>query len=242
MPSTGWSGYDYSVTPHLDKDYLNGVSTFDLVLVTKHILGVQPLNSPYKLIAADINNSRTVTTLDLIQLRKLILGIDARYANNTSWRFVDASFKFANPANPWQAQFPEVANINDLSGEVNANFIAVKVGDVNGNALANSLVRTAGSFSLNADDVQMKAGNEYRIAFTGDLSQIEGYQFTMGFDRNLVELADIEYSVAKAENFGVFAKEGMITASWNEAQGAGQRAQGETLFTLVVKAKRMCQA
>ncbi|MBK8877098.1 MAG: hypothetical protein IPN74_00620 [Haliscomenobacter sp.] len=39
-------GYDYSVTPHLDKDYLNGVSTFDLVLITKHIRGVQPLNSP----------------------------------------------------------------------------------------------------------------------------------------------------------------------------------------------------
>ncbi|MBK8877099.1 MAG: T9SS type A sorting domain-containing protein [Haliscomenobacter sp.] len=127
--------------------------------------------------------------------------------------------------------------MNDLQADVKADFIAVKVGDVNGNALANSLVRTAGSFSLNADDVQMKAGNEYRIAFTGDLSQIEGYQFTMGFDRNLVELADIEYSVAKAENFGVFAKEGMITASWNEAQGAGHRAQGETLFTLVVKAK-----
>ncbi|MBV6427189.1 MAG: hypothetical protein KIPDCIKN_01704 [Haliscomenobacter sp.] len=230
-------GYDYSVTPHLDKDYLNGVSTFDLVLITKHILGVQPLNTPYKLIAADINNSKTVTTLDLIQLRKLILGIDAKYANNTSWRFVDGSFKFANPANPWQTQFPEVVNINDLSGEVNANFIAVKVGDVNGNALANSLARTAGSFSLRTDDVQMKAGNEYRIAFTGDLSAIEGYQFTLGFDRNAVELADVEYGVAKAENFGIFAKEGLITASWNEAQGAGRTSQGETLFTLVVKAK-----
>ncbi len=230
-------GYDYSVTPHLDKDYLNGVSTFDLVLITKHILGVQPLNTAYKLIAADINNSKTVTTLDLIQLRKLILGIDAKYANNTSWRFVDASYKFPNAANPWQAQFPEVANINDLAGNVTANFVAVKIGDVNGNALANSVVRTSGAFGLNVEDQKMKAGNEYRVAFSGDLSQIEGYQFTLGFDRNAVELVNVEQGLAKEDNFGIFAKDGLITTSWNEAQGTGLRAQGETLFTLVLKAK-----
>ncbi|MFQ5445455.1 MAG: hypothetical protein ACE5FF_00840 [Saprospiraceae bacterium] len=32
-----------------------GVTTYDLVLITKHILGVQPLGSPYKIIAADAN-------------------------------------------------------------------------------------------------------------------------------------------------------------------------------------------
>ena len=40
-------GYDYTVTPQLDKHYLNGTSTFDIILITKHILGVQPLNSAY---------------------------------------------------------------------------------------------------------------------------------------------------------------------------------------------------
>ncbi|MBK8652590.1 MAG: T9SS type A sorting domain-containing protein [Haliscomenobacter sp.] len=234
-------GYDYSVTPHLDKNPLNGVSTFDLVLITKHILGVQPLNSPYKLIAADVNNSRSVTTLDLIQLRKLILGIDTKYANNTSWRFVDRSFKFADPSNPWKTQFPEVANLNDLAADAKADFVAVKVGDVNGNAVANSIVRTAGTFELKAEDQQLKAGNEYRIAFTGDVSPIEGYQFTLGLDPNKVELVDIEYGVSKAENFGVFAKEGMVTASWNALLGvlppAPSKGGQEELFTLVVKAK-----
>ncbi|MBK8043924.1 MAG: hypothetical protein IPK21_15455 [Haliscomenobacter sp.] len=50
-------------------------------------------------------------------------------------------------------------------------------------------------------------------------------------------MADIEYGAAGAEHFGVFAKEGLITASWDEAQGARRKAQGDTLFTLVVKAK-----
>nr|WP_290931855.1 hypothetical protein [Haliscomenobacter sp.] len=34
-------GGDFTVTPQLDKNHLNGVSTFDLVLIQKHILGVQ---------------------------------------------------------------------------------------------------------------------------------------------------------------------------------------------------------
>ena len=59
--------YDYTITPQLNADYLNGVSTFDLVLISKHILGVQPLDTPYKMIAADVNNSKSITTLDLIQ-------------------------------------------------------------------------------------------------------------------------------------------------------------------------------
>lgn len=223
-------GYDYTVTPQLDKNYLNGVSTFDLVLITKHILGVQPLNSAYKLIAADVNNSKSVTTLDLIQLRKLVLNIDTKFANNTSWRFVDASFRFPNAANPWATQFPEVANLNDLAVDARANFIAVKVGDVNGNAVASASARTAGTFNLNVEDQELKAGNEYRVAISGELSSIEGMQFTMNYNNKMVELVNIEYGVAKEEHFGVFTKEGVITASWN-----GNASNG-VIATLVFRA------
>ncbi|MCB0684324.1 MAG: hypothetical protein KDC32_25950, partial [Saprospiraceae bacterium] len=45
-------GQDYTVAPFLDEDADNGVSTYDLVLISRHILGVELLNSPYKLIAA----------------------------------------------------------------------------------------------------------------------------------------------------------------------------------------------
>jgi hypothetical protein len=69
------AGGDYTVTPVLDANYLNGVSTFDLVLIQRHILGVQLLDSPYKMIAADANNSQTITTSDIIMLRRLILSI-----------------------------------------------------------------------------------------------------------------------------------------------------------------------
>ena len=36
-------GGDYALTADKNNDYLNGVSTLDLVLIQKHILGLTPL-------------------------------------------------------------------------------------------------------------------------------------------------------------------------------------------------------
>src|SRR5690606_16217771 len=58
------AGGDYTVAPMLDENPGNGVTTYDLVLISRHILGIQTLNSPYKVIAADANKSNSVTTLD----------------------------------------------------------------------------------------------------------------------------------------------------------------------------------
>jgi hypothetical protein len=233
-------GGDFTVTPQLDKNHLNGVSTFDLVLIQKHILGVVALNSPYKMIAADVNNSKSITTLDLIALRKLILNIDQTFQNNTSWRFVDATYKFPNASNPWAAAFPEVVSINDMATNTTANFVAIKVGDVNASATVSSAtaaeVRTAGTLEINAAEAALKAGQEYSVEFSAaDLKHVQGYQFALNLDKRKVELVDIVYGVAKAENFGLFASEGIITTSWN-----GEAKQG-ALFTLVLRAKADAQ-
>jgi len=229
-------GNDYTLRPRLDEQPLNGVSTFDLVLISKHILSVQQLDSPYKLIAADVNRSGKITTLDIIQLRRLILSIDTEFSNNTSWRFIPADHQFANPNDPWAEGFPEVRNYSDLVGQLQSqNFIALKIGDVNGNAVANALMAedrdVAGTFEINVDDQQMIAGNEYKVSFTAaDLANVAGYQFTLNYDRAAAELMNIEYGVASKEHFGIFPNEGVITTSWNG------EASDEVLFTLVFRA------
>lgn len=130
---TGLSeGADYTLFPEKDIDPLNGVTTYDMVLITRHILGTQFLDSPYKIIAADINRSNSVSTLDLVELRKLILFQIPGFPNNTSWRFVDAAYIFPDPVHPFDYPFPEVIDFNDLvAGLPPPAFIAIKVGDVN---------------------------------------------------------------------------------------------------------------
>jgi hypothetical protein len=180
--------------------------------------------------------------LDLIALRKLILNIDQTFLNNTSWRFVDAAYQFPNASNPWAAAFPEVVSVNDLAANTTANFVAIKIGDVNASATVSSAtaaeVRTAGTLDINAADAALKAGQEYSVEFNAaDLKNVQGYQFALNLDKRKVELVDIVYGVAKAENFGVFASEGIITTSWNQAGLAKQGA----LFTLVLRAKADAQ-
>jgi hypothetical protein len=227
---------DVSIYPVKDVGHLNGVSTFDLVLISKHILGVQLLDSPWKILAADANNTESVSTLDLIVLRKVILGIDQSFTNNTSWRFFDANQTFSNPSNPWADELVEIVSINDIIGEVTVDFDAIKVGDVNGSAKANEFSsldeRSRGSFAFNVEDVNMVAGNTYNVEFTAaDIATIEGYQgtFTLG---ESIEMVDITYGAAKEGNFGTtFLQEGLLTTSWNDEASAD-----DVLFTLVVRA------
>ncbi|MBX2891105.1 MAG: hypothetical protein KF734_09285 [Saprospiraceae bacterium] len=110
------------------------MTTFDLVLISRHILGLEPLDSPYKMIAADANKSNSITTFDVVELRKLILGIYNELPQAPSWRFVDKAFVFPSPANPFSIQFPETISIPPSSEQ---DFYGIKVGDVNGTALPN---------------------------------------------------------------------------------------------------------
>jgi hypothetical protein len=237
-------GQDYSVVPQRDDDADNGVSTFDLVLITKHILGVQLLDSPYKIIAADANHSNTVTTLDVVTLRKLILHIEERFTKTTSWRFVRKDFQFPNPANPWQTTFPEVYNVNNLAAdEVNANFIAIKTGDVNASAKPNSLLgidqRTfAGKAELQFEDRVVRKGELVTILFTtGKNESLAGCQFTLDFAKSKLELADAESGVwSIRENLGLtLLTDGAITLSWDNPNQQ-TLLHGQTLFSLRFRA------
>nr|WP_290941081.1 T9SS type A sorting domain-containing protein [Haliscomenobacter sp.] len=240
-------GSDFTVAAQMDKDHLNGVSTFDLVILQKHILGVQSINNPYRLIAADVNNSKSISTLDMIQIRKLILNLDDRFKNVASWRFVDATYKFTDQTNPWAETFPEVVNVNDLAGKVQANFIAIKMGDVNGSAsvssAATSEVRGAKAMILQTDEQALKTGQTYAVAIRAkDLHNIQGYQFTLQVDPALATIDNIEYNgVMKAEHFGFFPLSGQITTSFVRAPLAGATnttlVGDDVLFTIHLKAE-----
>ncbi len=238
---------NYTVTPVKDINYLNGVTTFDLVLISKHILNIQLLDSPYKIIAADANRSNSVTTFDLVKLRRLILSIDTELAENTSWRFVDMDFAFPNAANPFQTTFPEVISLNDLSSnEVAADFIGVKVGDVNGSAIPNSLLGAEdrnfnGTLVFDVNDVKMTAGQSYTVAFdANDFNNMLGYQFTLNFNTKALDFVSVDaanLAQLSADNFGLARlAEGVITSSWNDVK-ANSVKNGETLFTVTFEAK-----
>lgn len=235
-------GGDYSLIPLLDEDPRNGVSTFDLILIRKHILGMSLLNSPYKLIAADVNNSGTITVLDMIQLQRLILGYTTEFRENRSWRFVDAGHVFTNPQNPWSSGFPEVVNINNLGGQISgADFVAIKIGDVNHTmrlpGLADAQVRSLPrQIGFPVIDRLLQPGEVYEFGLYLPDEPLEGYQFTLEYDPQEVTIEKVVHGLAGPEQFGYFPEEGLLTTHWYRTEVVDQDQQ--RLFTLRLRARK----
>lgn len=234
------------LTPSNDNNHINGVSTFDLVLISKHILGVAPLTSPYKMIAADANKSGSITTFDIVELRKLILGIYTKLPTNKSWRFIPKDYSFQNPSNPFAYAFPETkeyANVDPAMSIQNADFVAIKVGDLNGNAVANSKPASRPVTSI-AWEIQSASAKGHTllvpIRYTG-AEMLEAIQLGLRFDTDKLKLKGTvigEVPGFLPENFNLAeADKGIIKANWVLWADALQIKPGQVLFYLNFEVK-----
>ncbi len=235
-------GGTYKVMPKKDINPMNGVSTLDLLLIQKHILGIQLLNSPYKMIAADVNKSNDISSVDLLELRKLILGVYDSFQGNESWRFVPSAFKFRNNANPFDGGFPESHDLAPFNAGVTANFVGIKVGDVNGSVTPNQLM---GSESRSLDkevilttpEVNFNAHQMITVpVFADQITNIVGYQFTLSFDSRSLQFVNVESQLKgmSEANFGTNKSgDGFITTSFASVQSLNT---DKPLFTLHLRA------
>lgn len=240
-------GGDYSITPEKDDDLLNGVTTYDMALISKHVLNVKKLDSPYKMIAADVNNSGAITTMDLVHLRKAILHINDFFPDNRSWRFIENEYEFPDSDNPFFETIPEVINYNNLTqNAIENDFIGIKIGDVNGSANPSSAQslddrNSFDPFYLKTNDQLLEKGKDVVIDFYPEkMESLEGFQFTLQFDPNKVTFIDIlETDLMNRSNFGLTKlEEGVILVSWNQSNiKLYESDKKEPLFGLILKSK-----
>ena len=220
---------DYKVSGTKTDDYLNGVSTLDLVLIQRHILGQEQLDSPYKMIAADVNGDREISSLDLIELRKLILGIYDELPSNASWKVVNADDALTT-ANPWS--YEESITIQDLKEDMSGeDFVGVKVGDVNASAAANAASdrdnTSKAVIELGYEDAAVEAGQVVTVELNTERSDVKGYQFTM--NTSGLELIEANGQNVTSSNVAVHGDK--ITVSTH-----GQESMGGNLMSLTFKA------
>lgn len=235
---------NYTIKPERTDDPLNGVSTQDIVLIQKHILGKAVISSPYRLIAADVNNSGGISGADIAEIRKLILGIIPNFTKVNSWTFVPDNYKFADPAQPFGAPRVKDVHFNQttVSENITASFMAIKMGDVSLDAAASGVAaktRTNGILNLEIDEQQLIAGESYQVAFkSSDFANIAGYQFTLKFDQQALSFNGIDKGVLNIDesNFGLMRlNDGMITTSWNSNKGESFGKE-DNLFVIKFKA------
>ncbi|MEM9820946.1 MAG: HYR domain-containing protein [Bacteroidota bacterium] len=243
-------GGNYTLTPSKDVNPDNGVNTFDLIVISRHVLGMQLLPSPYKIIASDVNESVNTTSFDLVEIRKLLLNIDTAFAGVDAWTFVDANYVFVNPSFPLGENYPTSIQVNDLTGDLlDLDFVGVKTGDVNNSNNPSNLMggdtRNTGVVKyLESDELGLEKGKSYQIPFRGgDLAGILGLQFSLQWDTGKVDFKQLrvtDYGQQlgwAANHFGYsHLEEGHLTASWVK-RGEEPNVQ-EPLFYLEVTCRQ----
>jgi hypothetical protein len=121
------AGLEIGVTASLEPR--TRVTLLDLLSLQKHILGIEPFTNALQEYAADVNGSAGISAVDLIQMRKIILGL------LTEWPDKEAITFFVRTGDEPPAvgsALSEQFTVPWVSGmqNITVNFWAVKTGDV----------------------------------------------------------------------------------------------------------------
>jgi len=231
-------GFDYILNCDKNVGWLNGVSTLDLLLIQKHILGLELLEGPYKRIAADANNDQKISAIDLVELRKLILGIYTEIPNNESWRFVNAASEMEE-SNPWP--FTEAILIGSLSDDLfNTDFVGMKIGDVNDSAqtsLQNETpeLRSTSMMELYYLDRKLEKDEEFELKlYAADFNDIYGLQFSLKLEDLVVHSLESNWLDITDANFVISGDR--LNISYHALHSV-TTSQEEALFTIRMQAK-----
>ncbi len=211
----------YTIVPQKNDNPLDGVTTYDLVLISKHILGIQALQCPWQRLAADVNCSGTITTLDIVTARKLILGINQTLPCG-SWRFSPDS---------------------DTSSNGNCvQFLGVKLGDVNiapCDQVTTAPIEKSG-ISIHIQDRSLRAGETVQVnLLVEEACSLEGLQATLAFDPQKITLDQIGSETLRGFDFNAFNLEqtdkGIAPIVWVGPDNPRIEA-GATILTLRITA------
>jgi hypothetical protein len=147
----------YTVEAHRNIDPLLGVSTKDIIYIQRYLLGLSQLQLEQQ-IAADINADGKITVSDLVELRRVILGINEAFKSNESWIFVrpdlDLDLKNAQNKKSYDIK-PSLQNQDKI------DFKGIKIGDVDGSINFSYLqvnnrsiksLKTASTFASNREE------------------------------------------------------------------------------------------
>ena len=82
------------ITPSFptSSDWKNGVSTFDVSELGKHIAKSSKIDCPFQRIAGDVNNDGILDTTDVNIIRDLVLNLIDSFPNVPNWRFVAKNY------------------------------------------------------------------------------------------------------------------------------------------------------
>ena len=230
-------GDTYCVTPAKsdDSNPANGINGTDLVLIQRHLLALARLDSPYKLLAADVDGSGDINGTDLVLIQRLLLAYSNSFPAGL-WRFVPADYVFPDPQNPWDAP-SNIWTTNLLADAIGQDFVAVKLGDVDNSwtppgggqtlALQRAAAQVAGpGVMFHLDEQTAMAGQRVAVPVSvSTFRDVDNAQFTLEWSPAVLRYAGTEsYGLRgmSADSFGTTqAKQGRLAFVWYDPDAVG---------------------
>jgi hypothetical protein len=246
----GVSAGNYSITPYKEDIAANGVSTLDELILQRHLLGIQPITDPLVFLAADLNNSGTLTVIDRLLMRNIILGNTEVLPGNETWRFVPVSyFEEVGEELDRMMEAPRKIDLTNVDACTLGNdFYAIKMGDLNNSVFiqattGNILNGTRGRSSnetqqLEIEEYRLQGGDFFDLPVRAiDLEDISGMQFTLGFAEESVEIEEVLPGLMSEDQLGLrLVDRGYVSANWTQPEVI---VDGEAvLFTVRLRALR----
>lgn len=113
----------------------NGVSGLDILDIQRHILSLQDLVGPYRRLAADVNDSGSISALDIIAMRRVVLAVSMEFGPGIeAWKFIPRDYDFPDPEDPWSPLPPATISSGNIADLLDVEVWAMKRGDVNDSA------------------------------------------------------------------------------------------------------------
>jgi hypothetical protein len=239
---------------------LQGLDVLDLIMMQHHILGNPMPDFPqmrdWQLYAADIQGNGHLSALDIVQLRDLMLGRKKSGADFPTWRFLPQNRALAllGQSNPLGAlmdihdpgsgdQYLRSAQkarfrAPDSTFTRPLSFTGFRMGDVSGPRPVRA------HLSLGLHQGAGAPGDTLELPLLAlQPLQLSGWQGTLRFDTNQVELLDIYWANTRAEG-STTQREWHLSAPgecrfvWQNALRPQSWRRGEPLLWIQVRLRR----
>lgn len=231
------TGFNYEIQASKEDSPFPGVSTLDMLFAQRHILRIEDLDSPYKIIAADVSGNQELSIVDIIVMRQLILGVIDEWNTGIAWNFVGADFNFFDPENPWPFA-DAITERNAQESDCNADFIAIRIGDVdNSFEAANGF--TSENRSVPESRLHMTSNTQSDGSMVIDFyptkdELLYGFQIALdGFDEN----STVTSTLADLTDDNVHIQSGVLNISWTNPHGESIDVN-EPLFSIKTQSKK----
>jgi hypothetical protein len=209
--------------------YLDYLNEADVARIRRHILQTSLITDPYVKIAADVNESKSITTLDILHLESVLLGQKNELPGGHQWKFVPTDFSFTI-SDPFS--YPPTRTILNTSSNITQDFVAIHLGDVVDSQNTDGRIALHDAIlKIDLSDID-ESGEVTAVARTYGFTNTSAFQISLEWDE-LIEFVDFESHIIQPRTNH---SDNAIRILWDEDAGRDKKIEDASiLFSLRFK-------